>query len=50
MKELDIIIEVNRLKHLCEVHEKEQQEQKKAEIWKAIMSTVSYLSEVISHF
>ena len=50
MKELDIIVEVGRLKHLCEVYENEEQGDKKAELWKAILVTVSYLSDVMTHF
>lgn len=42
-KELEIITEINRLKHLCEVYQKTSD----ANTWKAIMYLVVYLCDIL---
>jgi hypothetical protein len=40
--QLEIVIEINRIKHLCEVYQKTAD----ASIWKAIMESVEYLCSI----
>lgn len=43
-KELEIIIEVSRLKQMCDIYQKDKQE----DMWDAIMASVYYLSHIIA--
>ncbi len=42
-KELEIIIEVNRIKHLCRMY----QDTKDEKIWEALLSSVMYLCSIV---
>ena len=40
--QLEIVIKINRIKHLCEVYQKTAD----ANIWKAIMQSLEYLCSI----